>query len=56
MKQGNRNSFLENPYWKTGKILAIKIEGGLKPKTQYDISLGIPDQCQLWTISAVCSR
>ena len=44
---GQQELLFRNSYWKTDKILAIKIEGGLKPKTQYDISLGIPEQCQL---------
>lgn len=37
----------KNVYWKTDKILAVKVEGSLKPRTRYTISLGIQNMCQL---------
>ena len=36
-----------NAYWKSGKILAIRIDGKLQSQTRYNISLGIPGMCQL---------
>ena len=36
-----------NAYWKSGKILAIRIDGKLQSQTRYNISLGIRGMCQL---------
>lgn len=37
----------KNAYWRTDKILAIKIEGSLRPQTTYNLTLGFPNECQM---------
>ena len=36
-----------NAYWKTSRLLAIKLPKGLRPNSTYDLTLGVPGRCRL---------
>ncbi|UCH98373.1 MAG: hypothetical protein JSV88_16440 [Candidatus Aminicenantes bacterium] len=44
----------KHAYWKTKKILAVKVQGSLKPDYPYQLSLGVPHQkCVFTSVAGV---
>jgi hypothetical protein len=43
----------KDAYWKTTKILALKVKGGLKSGYSYNLSLGVPQKCEYKSIVGI---